>query len=62
MYRLDASSAEAMLLATHFQLEPRDVVYIAPTGLTNWNRVVSQILPTIQGIWQTFDLVQRTVQ
>lgn len=62
VYRLDASSAEAMLLATHFQLEPRDVVYVAPHGLANWNRVASQILPTIQGIWQTFDLVERAVR
>jgi polysaccharide export outer membrane protein len=61
VFRLNASSAEAMLLATHFQLEPNDVVYVAPYGLTNWNRVVSQILPTIQGIWQTYDLVERSI-
>jgi polysaccharide export outer membrane protein len=61
VYRLNASSAEAMLLATHFQLEPLDVVYIAPYGLTNWNRIVSQILPTISGIWQTVDLIDRGV-
>ncbi|WP_242360378.1 polysaccharide export protein [Anaeromyxobacter sp. SG17] len=59
VYRLNASSADAMLLATQFQLEPLDVVYVAPYGLTNWNRVVTQILPTIQGIWQSVDLANR---
>ncbi|WP_242344766.1 polysaccharide export protein [Anaeromyxobacter terrae] len=61
VYRLNASNADAMLLATQFQLEPLDVVYVAPYGLANWNRVVTQILPTIQGIWQSVDLANRGV-
>lgn len=48
IYRLDASSADALLLATQFPLKPRDVVFVAATELTRWNRVMSQILPTIQ--------------
>jgi polysaccharide export outer membrane protein len=59
VYRLDASSADAMLLATQFQLEPLDVVYVAPYDLTNWNRVVTQILPTIQAIWYAADAYDR---
>ena len=51
VYHLDAGSAEAMLLATNFPLQARDVVYAAPTGLTRWNRVVEQILPTLRAIW-----------
>ncbi len=54
-FRLDASSADAMLLAVQFQLEPHDVVYVATYGLTSWNRIVTQILPTIQGLWQLVD-------
>ena len=42
-----------MLLAVQFQLEPLDVVYVTPYKLTSWNRIVTQILPTIQGLWQT---------
>jgi polysaccharide export outer membrane protein len=59
VYKLDASSADALLLAVQFQLQPLDVVYVSPYALTNWNRVVSQILPTIQGLWQTVDLANR---
>lgn len=59
VYKLDASSADALLLAVQFQLEPLDVVYVAATRLTDWNRVMNQILPTIQGLWQTVDLGNR---
>lgn len=56
-YRLDANSADALLLATTFSLEKHDVVYVAPTGLTVWNRIVGKILPTVQTIWQTNSLI-----
>jgi polysaccharide export outer membrane protein len=59
VFRLDASSAEALLLAVQFQLEPLDVVYVAPYKLTDWNRVMQQILPTIQGLWQATDMTYR---
>jgi len=62
VYRLDASSADALLLAAQFQLEPLDVVFVAPYALTSWNRVVQQILPTVQGLWQSVDLANRTSQ
>ena len=60
VYRLDASNADALLLAVQFQLEPLDVVYVAPYALANWNRFVSQLMPTIQSLWQTADLANRT--
>jgi polysaccharide export outer membrane protein len=59
VYRLDASSPDALLLATRFELEPQDVVFVAATKLTTWNRVISQILPTIQAIWYTADAFNR---
>ncbi len=60
IYHLDASSPDAILLAAQFPLQPRDVVYVSTYELSRFNRVVMQILPTIQGIWQTYDIVQRT--
>ena len=62
IYRLDASSADALLLATQFQLRPRDVVYVATNELTRWNRVMTQILPTIQTLYDaavTVDVARR---
>jgi polysaccharide export outer membrane protein len=51
IYRLDASSADALLLATQFELKPRDVVFVSTYELTRWNRVMSQIVPTVQTLF-----------
>ncbi|MBF5042760.1 polysaccharide biosynthesis/export family protein [Simulacricoccus sp. 17bor-14] len=59
VYKLDASSADAMLLAVQFQLKPHDVVYVSAHNLTRWNRIISQLLPTVQLLWQSFDLTNR---
>jgi polysaccharide export outer membrane protein len=59
IYRLDAGSPDALLLATQFQLRPRDVVFVATHKLSQWNRVITQILPTVQGLWLTYDLAVR---
>jgi len=61
VFRLNASNAAAMLLAVQFQLEPHDVVYVSTYALTSWNRVVLQLLPTVQGLWQTVDLGNRGI-
>jgi polysaccharide export outer membrane protein len=59
IYRLDASSADALLLAAAFQLQPRDVVFVSTYNLGRFNRVVTQILPAVQTVWQTYDIVRR---
>jgi polysaccharide export outer membrane protein len=51
IYHLDASSPDAMILATQFPLKPLDVVFVSSTGLTRYNRVMSQILPTVQALY-----------
>jgi polysaccharide export outer membrane protein len=62
IFRLDAASPDAMLLATEFQLLPRDVVFVSTYRLSQWNRVVGQILPTIQGLWLAYDLAARSAE
>jgi polysaccharide export outer membrane protein len=62
IYRLDASSADALLLATQFELKPRDVVYVSTYELTRWNRVMNQIVPTVQTLFNaavTVDIARR---
>jgi polysaccharide biosynthesis/export protein len=62
IFRLDAGSADALLLATQFQLQPRDVVFVATYELSRWNRVMSQIAPTIQTLYNaavTVDIATR---
>ncbi len=47
VYHLDLSNPGALLLSTRFALKPLDVVYVATSDITRWNRVVSQILPLV---------------
>ena len=46
IYHLDARSPAAYALAEGFELQSRDVVYVDPTPLVRWNRVISLILPS----------------
>ena len=60
IYRLDVSSADSLLLAAQFALKPRDVVFVSTNELARFNRVVSQIAPFINIIWQTWNVVTTT--
>lgn len=52
VFRLDATSPDALLLATAFPLKPQDVVFVSTHKLTQWNRIVTQIWPTVQTLTQ----------
>ncbi|MBK4738145.1 polysaccharide biosynthesis/export family protein [Noviherbaspirillum pedocola] len=49
VYMLDAQTPDALALAEGFELYPKDIVYVAPTALTNWHRTISQMLPGALG-------------
>lgn len=57
VYWLNAKSPDALILAGNFALKSHDVVYISTAGITRFNRVISQILPTVQTLWYTGALV-----
>jgi polysaccharide export outer membrane protein len=48
IFHLNAGSPAALALAESFALRPRDVVYIDPVPLVQWNRLISLILPSAQ--------------
>ncbi|HWI83890.1 polysaccharide biosynthesis/export family protein [Ramlibacter sp.] len=50
VYHLNASTPSALALADTFALRPRDVVYIDPVPLVNWNRIISLVLPSAQAL------------
>ena len=61
IFKLDAKSPDALLLATQFQLKPHDVVFVSAHDLTQWNRIIQQIQPTVQLLWQAVDIGDRTI-
>jgi polysaccharide biosynthesis/export protein len=50
VFHLNATAPSALALADTFELRPRDVVYIDPVPLVNWNRIISLVLPSAQAL------------
>jgi polysaccharide export outer membrane protein len=46
VFQLDARSPVAFALGDEFRVRPGDVVFVGAAGITRWNRVLSQLLPS----------------
>ncbi|PHQ14449.1 polysaccharide export protein [Marinobacter profundi] len=51
VFQLHARNATALVLADQFVLQPRDIVYVTAAPIARWNRLITQILPTVQMVY-----------
>jgi polysaccharide export outer membrane protein len=47
IFHLDAEFATGMLLAERFDMRAQDVVFVDTAGISQWNRVITQLLPSL---------------
>lgn len=56
VWQLDVSTPAAYVLGTRFWLQPDDVVYVTSAPGYRWNRLISDLLPTLRTV-RTADLI-----
>ena len=47
IFHLDARYASGMILGERFKMQAQDVIFVDAANISQWNRVISQLLPSI---------------
>lgn len=50
VYQLDARNALALALGSRFMLQAEDIVFVTAAPVTRWNRVLSQLVPSLSSL------------
>lgn len=46
-WHLDGQNAANLVLATRLEMRPNDVIFVAEQPITRWNRLLSQVIPSL---------------
>lgn len=60
IFWLNLRTPDKFLLAESFSMQPKDILFVSSAPIARWNRVWSQILPTIQSIWFTQSIIRNS--
>lgn len=52
IFQLDASMGPMLILSTQFELQPMDIVYVTSAPIARWNKLLSNLMSSINGIYQ----------
>jgi len=58
IYRLDMTQPDSIMLASQFQLKPLDVVYVGTASSATFNRLLQQILPSVQTVFYVREMTR----
>lgn len=58
VFTLDLGEPQGVLLASQFKLEPRDVLYVKATAFSQYNSIITQLLPTVTTIFELHQLTR----
>jgi polysaccharide biosynthesis/export protein len=50
VYQLDVRNAINFAIGARFLLQPDDIIYVTTAPVTRWNRVISQLLPSVTAL------------
>lgn len=50
VYQLNVKNAISFAVGVQFMLQPSDIVYVTTAPVTRWNRVISQIIPSLNAL------------
>ncbi|MCH9689202.1 MAG: polysaccharide biosynthesis/export family protein [Gammaproteobacteria bacterium] len=60
IFWLNAKTPDKILLAEHFSLQPKDVLYVSVAPIPQMNRILDQLLPIVQTVWFTQSVIKQS--